>query len=122
MRGLYGKRGFAIELRDRPPVALGANMVRIRVRACGVCGTDLHFLRDMDDWTPLGHEISAEVAQVGPGVTRVRVGDSVVCEDVTQCGACEFCKTGRSRRLAYRSINAREFIGNDCHAHACTAD
>ena len=43
MRGLYGKRGFAIELRDRPPVALGANMVRIRVRACGVCGTDLHF-------------------------------------------------------------------------------
>ena len=118
MRGLYGKRGFAIELRDRPPVALGANMVRIRVRACGVCGTDLHFLRDMDDWTPLGHEISAEVAQVGPGVTRVRVGDSVVCEDVTQCGACEFCKTGRSRlcRSGY-TLNAQPGMSDEMVVH-----
>lgn len=118
MRGLYGKRGFAIELRDRPPVALGANMVRIRVRACGVCGTDLHFLRDMDDWTPLGHEISAEVAEVGPGVTRVRVGDSVVCEDVTQCGACEFCKTGRSRlcRSGY-TLNAQPGMSDEMVVH-----
>ena len=98
MRGLYGRRGFDIVLRERADVALGAHMVRIRVRACGVCGTDLHFLRDLDEWTPLGHEISAVVVETGAAVKRVKVGDSVVCEDVTQCGACEFCKTERARR------------------------
>ena len=97
MRGLYGRRGFDIVLRERADVALGAHMVRIRVRACGVCGTDLHFLRDLDEWTPLGHEISAVVVETGAAVKRVKVGDSVVCEDVTQCGACEFCKTERAR-------------------------
>lgn len=95
MRGLYGKAGFAIELRAREDVPVCGNLVRLRVLACGVCGTDLHFLRDMPDWTPLGHEISAEVVEIGDAVTRVKVGDRVICEDVTMCGACEACKSGR---------------------------
>lgn len=95
MKGLFGRKGFEIELRPMPDRPLGSRMVRIRVIACGVCGTDLHFLRDMEDWTPLGHEISAEVVETGAEVTRVRKGDLVICEDVTMCGACEACKTGR---------------------------
>ena len=95
MRGLYGKSGFEMELRARPDVPVSGRMVRLKVLACGVCGTDLHFLRDLDDFTPLGHEISAEVIEVGADVTRVRVGDRVICEDVTMCGACAACKAGR---------------------------
>jgi len=95
MRGLFGKKGFEIELRKLPDVAFGNHMVRIRVNACGVCGTDLHFLRDMEEWTPMGHEISAEVVEIGAEVSRVQVGDLVICEDVTMCGACEACKTGQ---------------------------
>lgn len=95
MKGLYGKRGFEIEMRERPSLSLSQHMVRIRVIACGLCGTDLHFLRDMDDWTPLGHEISAEVIEIGAEVSKVRVGDHVICEDVSMCGACEACKTGQ---------------------------
>lgn len=95
MRGLYGKRGYQVELRERTAPVLTDHMVRIRVFACGVCGTDLHFLRDMDDWTPMGHEISAEVIETGAGVTRVKKGDHVICEDVSMCGACEACKTGQ---------------------------
>lgn len=97
MKGLYGKKGFKIELRDRADVPVRGHMVRIRVLACGVCGTDLHFLRDLEEWTPLGHEISAAVVETGSDVTRVKVGDHVICEDSTMCGCCDACKTGRSR-------------------------
>lgn len=72
-------------------------MARIRVRACGLCGTDLHFLREMDEYTPMGHEISAVVEAVGPRVTRVKPGDTVICEDVSPCGACPACKAGTPR-------------------------
>lgn len=95
MKALFGKKGFKVELRQLPEIAIANHMVRIRVNACGVCGTDLHFLRSMDEWTPMGHEISAEVIEVGNEVTRVKVGDLVICEDVTMCGACEACKTGQ---------------------------
>ena len=95
MKGLFGRKGFEVELKSLPDLPLGNHMVRIRVNACGVCGTDLHFLRDMDEWTPMGHEISAEVVEVGSEVTHVKIGDLVICEDVTMCGACEACKTGQ---------------------------
>ena len=97
MKGLFGRRGFGLELRDLPERDVREHMVRLRVIACGVCGTDLHFLRDMDEWTPLGHEISAEVVEVGSEVRRVKVGDRVICEDVTLCGACPACKAGETR-------------------------
>ena len=96
MKGLYGRKGFDLELRERPSRALSGHLVRIRVHACGVCGTDLHFLRDMEDWTPLGHEISGEVVETGGEVTRVKPGDRVICEDVNMCGACAACKSGRA--------------------------
>lgn len=97
MRGLYGRSGFDMVLRERPGDGLRGRMVRLRVEACGVCGTDLHFLRDMSEYTPMGHEISAVVEEVGPEATRVRPGDRVICEDVSPCGACPACKSGQSR-------------------------
>lgn len=95
MKSLFGRKGFRLELRSLPDLPLTDHMVRIRVLACGLCGTDLHFLRDLDEWTPLGHEISAEVIETGAKVTKVKSGDKVICEDVTMCGACEACKTGQ---------------------------
>ena len=97
MKGLFGRRGFELELRNLPARDVRGHMVRLRVLACGVCGTDLHYLRDMDEWTPLGHEISAEVLEIGSEVRRVKPGDRVICEDVTLCGACAACKAGETR-------------------------
>lgn len=97
MRGLYGRRGFEVALRERGDVEVTGRKVRLRVVACGVCGTDLHFLRELDDFTPMGHEISAVVEEVGPEVTRVKPGDRVICEDVSPCGGCPACKSGQSR-------------------------
>lgn len=97
MIGLFGKKHFEFDLKMLPERALPPHFVRLRVYACGVCGTDLHLLREMDSWTPLGHEISAEVIETGTNVSRVRRGDMVTCEDATACGGCIACKTGQHR-------------------------
>ena len=95
MKSLYGRTWFETELRELPERPVAGRMVHVIVRACGVCGTDLHFLRDSREWVALGHEIAAEVVETGAEVTRVKPGDRVIVEDVTLCGACEACKAGR---------------------------
>ena len=57
MKGLWGRAGFETSLRELPDRPLGPDEVRIKVLACGVCGTDLHFLRQAEEPSPLGHEV-----------------------------------------------------------------
>ncbi len=74
-----------------------AGEVLVDVRACGVCGSDLH--QFVGRWPrPAfipGHEIAGIVAEVGPGVTGVAVGDRVCVEPFVYCGTCRYCLTGR---------------------------
>jgi alcohol dehydrogenase, propanol-preferring len=78
----------------------GPGELRLRVRACGVCRTDLHIL---DGELPhpklplvLGHEIVGEVVAMGAGVAGWRVGDRVGVPWLGHtCGECEFCRSGR---------------------------
>lgn len=93
--GLFGKKDFTVTPRSAERERRDTD-VTVRVLACGVCGTDVHFLRDCPDDMPMGHEISAQVIEIGARVTRVKKGDLVVVEDVTLCGACERCKSGES--------------------------
>jgi alcohol dehydrogenase, propanol-preferring len=74
--------------------------VRIRVRACGVCRTDLHLaLGELPPRRPRtvpGHEVVGLVDALGPGVERFAVGDRVgVAWLRGTCGRCRFCRTGR---------------------------
>ena len=57
MRSLWGKAPFQFQLRELPMPEPDAGEVVVKVAACGICGTDLHFLRHNEDWTPLGHEV-----------------------------------------------------------------
>jgi propanol-preferring alcohol dehydrogenase len=74
--------------------------ILIKVRACGVCHSDLHAIDG--DWTPLpnlplipGHEVAGHVAALGPGVQGFREGDAVgVPWMFSACGTCEFCLAG----------------------------
>jgi L-iditol 2-dehydrogenase len=73
----------------------------VRIRAVGVCGSDLHWYQDgrMGDFPAafpqvLGHEPAGEVVAVGKGVEDFAVGDRVVMEPSLTCGHCEFCLTG----------------------------
>ncbi|NJQ00003.1 S-(hydroxymethyl)mycothiol dehydrogenase [Streptomyces zingiberis] len=70
----------------------------VRIQACGVCHTDLHY-RDggINDEFPflLGHEAAGTVESVGPDVTDVAPGDFVVLNWRAVCGTCRSCKRGR---------------------------
>jgi S-(hydroxymethyl)mycothiol dehydrogenase len=70
----------------------------VRIQACGVCHTDLHYREGgIGDEFPylLGHEAAGVVEEVGPGVTEVKPGDFVVLNWRAVCGQCRSCRRGR---------------------------
>jgi len=94
-KGLYGKKYLDIQERKREIASPDENHVIVKVHACGVCGTDINFVKDWEeDFMPLGHEIAAEVIETGKNVKNVKAGDSVIVEDCTMCGVCRDCKSG----------------------------
>lgn len=79
----------------------GPGEVQARVRAVGVCGSDVHYyaeggIGDIACKYPmvLGHEPTGEIVKVGPGVTGWSVGDKAVLEPALYCYHCEYCLTG----------------------------
>lgn len=89
--------GF-LELREVAEPSPGPGEVLIEVKACGICGTDVHVLYDrFPYWPPviLGHEFSGLIVEAGPGTGLFKTGDRVVGEPHTQaCGHCYLCRTG----------------------------
>ncbi len=96
MKAAFARSPFDFQIRDIEPREPGPDEVLVRVKACGLCGTDLHFARDWQgDYQPLGHEIAAEVVEVGSENIPYEPGNRVIVEDVAQCGICEHCKSGK---------------------------
>ena len=86
---------WRLENRNRPDV--GPNEVLVRIRACGICGTDLWMAQGTLSFKEfplvLGHEGVGEVVAVGEGVTTREVGDRVGMPIVQKaCGRCDFCR------------------------------
>ncbi len=77
--------------------------VVVRVKATSLCGTDAH-IYNWDEWARgrihppriIGHEMCGELAEVGPGVSSVAVGDYVAAESHITCGVCFQCRTGQA--------------------------
>jgi alcohol dehydrogenase (nicotinoprotein) len=72
--------------------------VLIRYTHAGLCHSDVHIAHgDLEARLPmvLGHEGAGIVEEVGPGVTRVKAGDHVVCSFIPNCGVCHWCATGQ---------------------------
>ena len=93
----YLQKSFDFKIEEKDPKKPGVDEVLVKVHACGLCGTDMHFARDWtEDYAPLGHEISAEVMEVGEGNIPYKTGDKVIVEDVALCGICENCKSGKT--------------------------
>jgi L-idonate 5-dehydrogenase len=81
--------------------AVGPNQVKVRIRAGGICGSDLHYYHHGGFGTVrlrqpmiLGHEIAGEVMEIGAGVTRVAPGDRIAVNPSQPCGHCKFCLEG----------------------------
>jgi alcohol dehydrogenase, propanol-preferring len=86
---------------DEVPVpAPGAGEVLVRIRACGICASDLHVVAGVTPHGPdlpqiLGHEPAGEIAAVGPQVEDWLVGDRVALLAARPCGRCGYCTAGR---------------------------
>ncbi len=96
---LYAPRDMRID--DVPMPAPGPGEALIRVRAVGVCGSDVHYYVDghIGDAVPtfpftLGHEFSGQIAALGPGVGGPPIGTRVAVDPAIACGHCETCLEG----------------------------
>ena len=96
MKAAYVRVPFRVELRELPVPEPGFDEVLVRVSACGVCGTDLHYARDeaRREALPLGHEFCGLVEKTGPGVDGFRPGDPVIVENHTALGRSAAAKNG----------------------------
>jgi len=108
-------------IQDTSPVAPGPGQVRLDVAWCGVCGTDLHIFRGHMDKRlsfpqVIGHEASATIAEVGPGVDGFAVGDAVVVRPLDPCVDCGACRRGYSHictKLNFIGIDSAGAFQND---------
>src|SRR5512139_69654 len=82
----------------------------VRVQACGVCHTDLHYREGgINDDFPflLGHEAAGVVESVGPDVTDLGPGDFVILNWRAVCGTCRACRRGKPH-LCFDTFNATQ--------------
>ncbi len=91
-----------LRIEDAAIPEVGPHDVKVRIRAGGICGSDLHYYQHGGFGTVrlqqpmiLGHEIAGEVMEVGADVTRVRPGDTVAVNPSQPCGHCRFCLDGQ---------------------------
>src|SRR5580698_1411353 len=103
---LKDRRRFAVE--DVAVPDLEANEVLVRVRACGICGSDVH---GMDGSSGrrippiiMGHEAAGEISRVGSSVTGWKSGDRVTFDSTVYCGECWFCKRGEVNLCENRRV------------------
>lgn len=92
----YATQNLKIETVPIPEIK--ENEVLIKVKACGICGTDPHIYNGhFPAPKPLiqGHEFSGEVVKVGSSVTSATVGDRVTVDINISCGNCYYCRTGQ---------------------------
>lgn len=94
MKGAF-RKGEEVFLRDVEMPALKPDAIRLKVQACGICGTDLHWNSRPEKETPFGHEVAGTVVEVGSAVSNVKVGQGVALESSSACGQCAECRNMR---------------------------
>jgi len=109
----YGKKDIRIEDVSRPTV--GPGEVLIKVKAAGLCGTELHAYEGVSRRRrpPLimGHEFAGVVEEVGTGARGVAIGDRVAVNPAVPCGACDECQSGRPNICRVRQHVGVDFPG-----------
>jgi threonine dehydrogenase-like Zn-dependent dehydrogenase len=87
--------GLPLAIEERPMPVPRPGQALIRVERCGICGSDIHMTSgspfDVPHGTALGHEYAGDVVAVGPGESRLAIGDRVTALPMTSCGTCPAC-------------------------------
>jgi L-iditol 2-dehydrogenase len=116
VKALVLKEYRRLSIEDVPLPAIGPDDVLVRVRACGICGSDVHgFDGSTGRRKPpiiMGHEASGEIAQAGPAVTRWKTGDRVTMDSTIFCGRCWHCMRGE-----LNLCDERRVLGVSCEEY-----
>ena len=97
---VFHGKDVGLKIEDIPRPQIGDGEILVKVAACGVCHTDLHYIEHgvptfKKPPVVLGHEASGTVEEVGAGVTNVTKGQRVLIPAVLTCGKCTCCRLGR---------------------------
>ena len=100
-----------LQMQDISVPTIGDDDVLVRVRAAGICHTDVHYRAGKSPVQPLprtlGHEVAGVVEQVGKQVTAVKVGNHVCLHYVLSCGNCFYCSAGNEQFCVRGSMVGR---------------
>jgi 6-hydroxycyclohex-1-ene-1-carbonyl-CoA dehydrogenase len=110
---IFYEANAPLRIEDVLVPALNTGEILVKVAACGLCHTDLHYI---DHGVPtakhppliLGHEATGIVARVAPGVANVKEGDRVLLPAILTCGQCAACRSGREN-----ICQSMRMFGND---------
>ncbi len=101
---------FDVRLEEVPVPVIKPGEVLVKIKAAGICGSDVHFFEGSHPYKMYprihGHELAGEIDQVGEGVSKVLPGDRVVIEPLLACGTCFPCRKGK-----YNCCVSLEVIG-----------
>lgn len=96
------------EFSDAPDPEIEDNEVLIAVKACGICGSDIHGMDGSSGRRVppiiMGHEASGEIARVGKSVSNWKVGDRVTFDSTVYCGKCDACLSGQINLCPDRNV------------------
>lgn len=90
------------------PDVVKSDDVLIKIKAVGICGSDMHIYHGTSPVATyprvLGHEVVGEVIKIADGVKNLKIGDKVVLEPMISCGECYACKSGRPNACAKLTV------------------
>lgn len=100
MKAIYVTNPGILEIKEvEEPGILNPDDVKIKVKAAGICGSDLHIYHGTSPVATypriIGHEIAGEVVEIGEKVEQFKVNDRVVIDPIINCGECKYCNKGR---------------------------
>lgn len=96
MRAVYVKAPYQFEIREVEMPVPREHELLLDIRACAVCGTDMHTAaNEAEEFLSFGHEIAGVIVKAGPGVSAYQPGEKVVIESCTYCHTCDNCRNGR---------------------------
>lgn len=108
MRVLLYPEFERLEMSEVAPAPLRADEVRLRVAACGICGSELESMKTRSPRRPpplvMGHEFCGTIAELGAEVTGWSAGTRVVSNSLVPCGRCRRCTRGDTHLCAQRQI------------------
>ncbi|PYN85460.1 MAG: alcohol dehydrogenase [Candidatus Rokuibacteriota bacterium] len=108
MKAAVYRGGGRLGAEEWPRPSIGDGELLLRLRGCGLCGSDIAKIVDPATRVPavFGHEVVGEVAAVGGGVSAYVVGDRVVAAHHVPCGECHYCRRGSdSMCAAFKASN-----------------